>query len=197
MFGTLWHFWKFYASPQWRRIFLNLQIPACAGLATFLASRPYSLERALSESVISQMVSYNFMAFGFTIAALTIVFAIPGTRFQHYMFERAEKHPEKGRGPWEDALFIMAWNGLVHFVGLISAAFTLANCFDATSGDAKPIFAFDGHPNVELFGLFLFVQMYAVCQFLMTLLSSYFFCASYVRDSRREWKDKQDRKKQV
>ena len=193
MFGTLWHFWKIYASPQWRRIFLNLQIPACAAIAAAIASRPYSAERALSESVVAQMVNYNFMAFGFTVAALTIVFAIPGSRFQDYMFERAEKHPERGQGPWEDALFVMAWNGIVHFLGLIASAFVLANCFEYSSGNPRPIFAFEGFPNAPLFGLFLFGQIYAVCQFLMTLISSYFFCASYVRDSRRAWRTRRNK----
>jgi hypothetical protein len=194
MFGALWHFWRFYASLQWRRVVLNLQIPTCAVIAAAIAWNPYSLERAISESVVSQMVNYNFMAFGFTVAALTIVFAIPGTKFQDYMFERAEKFPERGQGPWEDALFIMVWNGVVHFIGLGTAVFTLANCFDSSSGEAEAIFAFSGHPNAEIFGLFLFFQLYAACQFLMTLLSSYFFCASYVRDSRRAWKEKRDKR---
>lgn len=190
MFGTLWHFFKFYAAPEWRRVVLNLQIPVCAVLAWLVARHPYSLERSMSESVVAQMVNYNFMAFGFTIAALTIVFAIPGTRFQDYMFERAEKNPDKGRGPWEDALFIMAWNGVVHFIGLVSAVFVLANCFQNIDGNNAPVFLFSGDANVAAFSLFLFVQLYAVCQFLMTMLSSYFFCASYVRDSRRTWRAK-------
>jgi hypothetical protein len=187
MLGTIWHFLRVYASPQWRRIVLDLQIPLCACLAWLISSRPYSLERAMSESVVGQMVNYNFMAFGFTVAALTIVFAIPGTGFQNYMFERAEENPEKGQGPWEDALFIMAWNGLIHFIGLASSIFVLANCFKQVSGDSQPVFSFIGQPNATIFGVFLFFQIYAACQFLMTLFSSYFFCASYVRSSRKAW----------
>lgn len=190
MFGTVWHFLKHYAAPRWRRIVLNLQMLTCAVMAWLVASRPYSLERALSENVIGQMVNYNFMAFGFTIAALTVVFAVPNARFQDYMFERAAKNPEKGEGPWEDALFIMAWNGVVHFIGLGSAVFVLANCFKENAGDTLPVFSFEGFPNAPIFALFLFVQAYAACQFLMTLLSSYFFCASYLRDAKKAWAKK-------
>jgi len=192
MFGTVWHFLRQYVAPQWGRILLNLQMPVCIAIAWLIASQPYALERVMSESVVAQMVNYNFMAFGFTIAALTITFAVPTTRFQEYMFERAARNPEKGQGPWEDALFIMAWNGFVHFVGLATAVFALANCFNSSSGDVKSVFAFDGSPNTLIFGVFIALQLYAVSQFLMTLLSSYFFCASYVRHSRRAWEKRRN-----
>lgn len=186
MIDTLYHYGKKYVAPQWKRLVLDWQWPIALAITAALSWNHSRLRIPITYEVIYQFVSYNFMAFGFTIAALTIVFVVPSDRFTDFMFRASERSPRRGQGPWEDALFLMSWNGLVHFLSLVCSICVLAFCFDY-SGDKYPlIYSLDPINNRIVFGGYVFIQIYTIFQFLMTLLSVYFFCASYVRKLRQD-----------
>lgn len=187
MFGAITHFFRNYVSPSRGRLLFNLQMPCAVFVGLLLAFRESSLSKIIDFDVISVIVNYNFMSFGFTIAALSIVFAIPNSSFQDYMFRRSREHPERGQGPWEDALFIMAWNGFVHFVCLVLSLVILLFSFEMVDGERLAIYSFSNCINKLIYSIFIISQTYTIIQFLMTMLSVYFFCSLYVRAARREW----------
>lgn len=176
--------------PEWRRVIISSQPLFTMILAICFVVPGQFYTSLIRYEVVYQLVSYNFMAFGFTIAALAIIFAIPSRRFINLMFEASARNPERGAGPWEDALFIMAWNGIVHFSALIASLSAMAFSFDFNKDHSPFIWDALGLGTKLTYFLMIWLQLYALVQFLMTLLSIFFFCSSYIRDSRREWVEK-------
>jgi hypothetical protein len=186
MIESLYHYIRKYVSPQARRILFDTQPLISILLGTLLYFHRDLLERVTAYEVFYQLVSYNFMAFGFTIAALTIVFAVPNQRFVDFMFDASEHFPHRGVGPWEDALFVMSWNGVVHFLSLASSLLGMALSFDFSKDHSPKIFLLPDNTNAFVYSVFIALQSYALMQFLVTLLSVYFFCISYIRHLRTE-----------
>ena len=144
--------------------------------------------------IVTQLINYDFIAFGFTVAAMAIVFAVPNGRYIDMMFKAAKLHPEKGSGPWEDALFIMTWNGAVHFFALIGTLIAIACSFNLSEEHYPFIWDASKTTTKVTYGFLIAVQIYALLQFFMTLLSIYFFCMRYVASVKLEWTKAQDNK---
>lgn len=188
MIGTVYHYFKKYVRPERRRVLMSIQPWLAIFLALVIVIHPGISERFLAFEAIQILVNYNFMAFGFTIAALTIVFAVPNSKFIEFMFEASERRPDLGAGPWEDALFVMSWNGFAHFIALIASLLTLAISYNFKVDHAPLVYDVSVISSKSIYGLFWAVQIYALMQFLETLLSTYLFCSTYIRSLRAEWK---------
>jgi TRAP-type C4-dicarboxylate transport system permease small subunit len=169
-----------YVRPNLRKIVLSPQVLVSMGVALLIVAHPTALSGYLTTDITGVLVNYNFMVFGFTIAALAIVFAVPTQRFVSFLIESERRLPDSITGPWESALFIMSWNGFVHFCALVATITTLILCFDYTEPTKQ--FAYDatGLGTKAVFWAASALQIYALLQFLASLLSVYFFCAVFI-----------------
>lgn len=188
MIETIFRYIQKYVSPRNRRIFGNWQPWLCALAGFDLAISPSFAHNVIRFELVNQLVVYDFTSFGFTIAAMTIVFAVPNRDFMEFMFEVGEKKPEYGEGPWEDALFIMSWNGFVHFLALVWSFLLLMFAFDYKSDHDPAALNFNHPAIIAMVFLFATIQIYAIVQFIVTMLSIYFFCAAYIRALKNGWR---------
>lgn len=169
-----------YVRPQAAAILrsAHLWVAVLIGLTVVTHGRAY--RGFIAPDITEVFVNYNFMVFGFTIAALTIVFAVPTQKFVNFLAQSGKVIPQNVTGPWEKALFIMSWNGFVHFCALTASLCVLI--FSFTEGDTdKSIFWDVSDPLTGgVYFLYVTLQVYALLQFLASLLSVYFFCAVFI-----------------
>ncbi|HVW55564.1 MAG TPA: hypothetical protein VHC00_07780 [Rhizobiaceae bacterium] len=144
-------------------------LSVCLALALVTDHLPFA--SALNfENISTAFVTYNTVVFGFTATAIALAIAIPNSTFIKFLSARKEI-----KTPYEDFLFILAWNGFVHFVSF----FVL-----------MPILFFGKewwHNEVGNYGvkvyLFVFfsIQLYCCFQFLVTTLSIFELADLYAK----------------
>lgn len=143
-----------------------------------------SFDGYLSVDVFSALANYNFMVFGFTIAAMAIVFAVPSSRFISFLVEAGRARPDTITKPWEKALFILAWSGVIHFFALLISMATLSVCFNYSEIIKPTYYDIDADGTKLTFWFVAGFQIYAMLQFLAALLTVFFFCALFIKTTR-------------
>lgn len=173
-----------YVRPHARAILKSphLWVAVFCGLVIVTHGRAY--RGFIAPDVMEVFVNYNFMVFGFTVAALTIVFAVPTQKFVAFLSEAGSTIPDKVTGPWEKALFIMSWNGFVHFCALVASLSVLIFSFLEGENAKKLAYDLSDPVTAGVFFVFVSLQIYALLQFLASLLSVYFFCAVFIEHAK-------------
>lgn len=162
-------------------IFRNSQCVIALILACVVVSLSRLEANFFSYSTISLLISYNFMALGFTITGLAVVFALPNQTYIRFLAEAEESRASSGIkrvSAWQRILFILSWNGFCHFVALIVMLGVLLGSFSKQELVVAPTWA----PNLLIAlanGVVVTIQGYALLQFLSTLLSAFLFCNTY------------------
>jgi hypothetical protein len=169
-----------YVRPHSVAILKSPHLWLSALIALTVVSHGRAYRGFIAPEITEVFVNYNFMVFGFTIAALTIVFAVPTQKFVNFLSESGKSIPDNVTGPWEKALFIMSWNGVVHFVALICSLSILIFAFTESGPDKSLSWDMSEIATSAVFFGYVLVQTYALFQFLASLLSVYFFCAVFI-----------------
>lgn len=121
---------------------------------------------------LTVVLAYAAVAFGFCLAGLTVALTLPSESFAK---ELATKEPsekmvkESGRMPnaYSDLLFVFSWTAVAHWAVIVFGLVELVAC---GYGGALVETPYDLPARIRL-GLLTFLVLYAVFQFLITLIT--------------------------
>ncbi|HEY6730104.1 MAG TPA: hypothetical protein VI039_03670 [Solirubrobacterales bacterium] len=122
--------------------------------------------------VVTVALAYAAVAFGFCLAGLTVALTLPNDGFVR---ELATKEPSaaqvkrKGRVPnaYSDLIFVFSWTAVAHWVVIVVGLLVLIEAGYGT----RLVFGDFGLDEKIRLGLLSFFLLYAVFQFLITLIT--------------------------
>lgn len=179
MLEVVWTFWSLNIRRNLYRVVATTHPYLSAILSLFISYDCFDLGYKIDVfSVGNSFVTYNTVVFGFTATAIALAIAIPSPTFIKFLSGIRDKTT-----PFRDFLFILVWNGFVH----ISAFFI-----------SLPIILFgkeweliSSSPKLMKFYVFVFlwVQLYACFQFMVTTLAVYELGDLYAKYVAKEKRD--------
>jgi len=122
--------------------------------------------------VLAIVLAYAAIAFGFSVAGLTVALTLPDPLFVHELATVAPKGHKLKRlkrdpNAYSDLLFVYSWTAMWHWIVLVLGFVELA-IYGAGRRVAGPHIDFATH---MLDGLLVFATAYAALQFLVTLIT--------------------------
>ena len=151
------------AARQWQRIFFTTHPYLSGIIAMIIAFDMFDLSITIKLSTLANaFVTYNTVVFGFTATAVALAIAIPNERFVRFLSSGSGKSTA-----FRDFLFVLAWNGVVHFL----AFFCIIPI--SASGDNWMLDPMSATGMRLYFFAACWVQLYACFQFLVTTLGVY------------------------
>lgn len=151
------------AARQWQRIFFTTHPYLSGIIAMIIAFDEFNLSITIKLSTLANaFVTYNTVVFGFTATAVALAIAIPNERFVRFLSSGSGKSTA-----FRDFLFVLAWNGVVHFL----AFFTILPV--SASGDSWVLDPASTNTMRIYFFFACWIQLYACFQFLVTTLGVY------------------------
>lgn len=160
MIETVWTFCRRGVKPNLYRILATTH-PYLSGIIALSLDRNWlGLTKPVKISDVTGLfVTYDTVVFGFTATAIALAIAIPSTKFIEFLSSIRD-----GSTPFRDFLFILAWNGFVHIWAFILLMPPIILGNDWTAGAPN-----EWYTRVYIV-MMLWVQMYAVFQFLVTTI---------------------------
>ncbi|HSE19223.1 MAG TPA: hypothetical protein VLB46_19330 [Pyrinomonadaceae bacterium] len=108
------------------------------------------------------LLTYAAIALGFSLAGLTLVLTLPNTSFVTLLYQT--KPQRKKHDSYSDLIFVFSWTAIVHwlivFVSIVLVLFV---------NPQQP--AFELEKNRLCSGVTTGLAIYALCQFLVTLIT--------------------------
>jgi hypothetical protein len=165
--------------PRWFSIVSGSELWVAAGLSALfgLGVNKTGIGQAKVGDVTTAVLAYAAVAFGFSVAGLTIALTLPDASFAEEL-ATVRKVARRGRlssvlerfqprdaDAYSDLLFIFSWTALAHWVAVIASFAVLI----AWGFDQHLVSAGSGHRAVA--SLLAFCALYAVLLFLLTLLT--------------------------
>lgn len=161
MIETVWNFGKRNCRRNASRILATTHPYLSAIIALVLVSGRFGIHPIEVGALTTAFTTYNTVVFGFTATAIALAIAIPNPTFIRFL----SKQSSDGGTPFRDFLFILAWNGVVHISAFIVILPSIIFGIEEFHPSEKI-----GVETVYLFAL-LWMQFYAVFQFLVTTIS--------------------------
>lgn len=154
------------AAPRWRSILLTSSPFAAAAIAV-TASKILMVKGdcLVAHVFLNAALTYSSIAFGFSVAAITVCLALGDTRFiTHMVTTSAKGH---AHDTYSDLIFVFTWTAFVHILLVTSCVVGLF-----TFGSTDPLF----HVSTEWYetgatGFVVALLCYCVMQFLITVLT--------------------------
>lgn len=173
MFTTLWRYFYKEAWPRRSEILRGGEFWVALGLGvlTGVLAPKLASDTKLGDA-LTVVLAYAAIAFGFSVAGLTVALTLPDTAFVHHLATaepKGEKLRELRRKPnaYGDLLFVYSWTAMLHWLVIaLSFGLLLSFGFDHRLG-GKGI----GTLTREMDGLLVFLLAYAAIQFLITLVT--------------------------
>ncbi len=186
MIGAIWRFFRDEVAPRWSSILWKseLWIAALLGIAAGLFGDGIPLGHAKVGDVISSVLTYSSIAFGFCLSGLTIVLAMPDGEFVRRL--ATSRLPNQERDAYSDLLFVFSWTAVAHWIDVAGAIVLLVFCgfdeliFPPCKVSSKFFcllgfhFTISGCAGAErriTVAIATFSIAYAVFQFLITLIT--------------------------
>lgn len=154
--------------PRAGRVLLTFEsiLAAVAGVAAGLRGDHMAMGRIDASTAATVLMTYATMAFGFSLAGLTIALTLPDKEFATTL---ANDRPrgETDADSYSDLLFVFSWTAAAHWLLVVSSILLLV-MFDpknavlpSDAGTARRLFV----------GVTGGLVIYGVCQFLITLIT--------------------------
>lgn len=154
-------------APRWKEIVFS-STPWLASAVGFVVSKHLinSADSISAHNFANASLTYSSIAFGFCVTAVTMCLAISDGVFVRKLVARKRKESCK-HGAFSDLIFIFTWTAFMH---IVLVATSLIALFRYKSTD--PLF----HPACRWWetgaaGAFVALQVYALMQFLTTVLT--------------------------
>jgi hypothetical protein len=173
MFRTLWRYVSREAWPRRVEILTGgeLWFSAAAGIIVGLFAPHFASDTKLGDA-LTIVLAYAAIAFGFSVAGLTVALTLPDAEFVR---DLATREPEGAKlrslprkpNAYSDLLFVYSWTAILHWLVIVTSFVLIIGFgFDhrlGGSGISDLTRATDG--------LLVFVLSYAVVQFLITVVT--------------------------
>jgi hypothetical protein len=179
--------------PRWFSVITGSEflIAAVVGVLFGLFVSSHGIGAARVGDVVTALLAYAAVAFGFSLAGLTIALTLPDENFAQELATVQKRDPKTKRqrfkrrlepetDAYSDLLFIFSWTAAAHW-------FTVVGSFGLLTA-----YGFDRHlvPAHSTVGqrvaasLLAFITAYAICLFLVTLLTLSQVGGVYIRQLR-------------
>jgi hypothetical protein len=135
-------------------------------LAAFFGDRTGANNAKLTDLLIA-VLTYASVAFGFCLAGLTVTLTLPSADFTKHLANLRKAKQPPTRNAYSDLLFVFSWTAVAHWLVVTGALVMLAT----RNGDAHVLPAGASCGLRTLTGVFLGVLVYALIQFLITLVT--------------------------
>lgn len=135
------------------------------GVAMSLWGHRLGLANAKIIDVTTALLTYAAIAFGFCLSGLTLALVLPDLDFARLL---AKSHVEAtAPSSYSNLMFVFSWAALIHWVDLVAAVTLFAYC----GSDAKVLPINASHIHHIGIGIFTFLSIYAICRFLVALIT--------------------------
>lgn len=161
--------------PRWRKIVTSSQLIASATIAVvsgvwgpIIGGGPLELG-----DVALSLLAYGAVSFGFSVASLTLVLAIPHARFSAWLATTGSKND---RSRYQDLLFVFSWTAVAHWLLIVIVLALLA-----VNGTDAPLVPVGSSTRLRVsVALLSFSTSHGVFQFLVALITLAQFGRVYV-----------------
>ncbi|MFA6029837.1 MAG: hypothetical protein WC969_08290 [Elusimicrobiota bacterium] len=172
MLKSLWQYFKIDVWRHIRSIIFSVEIlvSILGGIGVRCASHLGLLDLAKLDAMISALLTYATISFGFCVAAISIVINIPNPRFARKLANSKLKAKKADLNAYSDLLFIFSWTAMWHWLLIVLVLIVQL---------WKPA-AWKGWHFLVLG----FITIYALCLFLIMLLAITQFGSAYIQDIR-------------
>lgn len=177
MIGSALDYWRREVRPRRRRILWgsHFLIAAVLGIVFSLFGPSLHTGRITYGDVAGALLAYGAISFGFAVAALSLVLAIPHDRFSKWLAASHES-PRSARSSYDDLIFVFSWTAALHWMLVVTILMTVF-----AHGSSRQVFpALDDVGDRLSSGGLLFITVYGVCQFLIALITLAQFGKLYV-----------------
>jgi hypothetical protein len=122
--------------------------------------------------ILTVVLAYAAVAFGFCLAGLTVALTLPDEKFVHKLAtmepsERQVIKKSRAVNAYSDLLFVFSWTAVAHWLVISFGLFLLVAC----GAEHKLVAGSYGLNERLTLGVFSFFVVYALCQFLITLIT--------------------------
>jgi hypothetical protein len=171
--------------PRRGRIFLRWQVVLAVATVVVVAffGNDLALRDLATDKLVTAVFAYAALALGACLTGLTVTLTLPDRAFAQFLAE--EDHPELPEGnAYGDLVFVFSWTAVAHWAVIALALVTII-----TVGDADvPTFRPDCSFSAVLVAVLLGLLVYAMAQFLVTILTLSQVAGVYIRWIQRKGK---------
>jgi hypothetical protein len=175
LISALLDFWRSEVFPRLRRTFISTEVAIAATLATIFAAlgADAGVAAANTGDIVLILLAYAGIAFGFSVAGLTLVLTAPDRAFAS---ELAWSDPGREAGiasappkqsSYANLLFIFSWTAIMHWLVVVGALALLL----ALGKDSRFLADASSARHRVGVGVLAFFTVYAVELFLITVIT--------------------------
>jgi len=167
MIKPLWSYGKKEVKPRLRRIVIQPQIILAVAIsgACFLFRVRLSAAQLKLSDVVSMILTYAAIAFGFCITGMALVLTLPSERFLNALQEH--KLDSKGQSSYLDLLFVFSWTAVCHWLLVVAGIIAIL-----VRGTVPVLLnEWDGWGWRFLVSWFFGLCAYSLVQFLLTVIT--------------------------
>lgn len=164
----------------------QLWLAAILGGVVAVCASNWGIADSSVGDVLTVVLAYAAVAFGFCLAGLTVALTLPDERFVHKLATMKPSEQviaKKGRvaNAYSDLLFVFSWTAIAHWLIICFGLILLIAC-----GSSHKLVAgsYDLDERLAL-GVLSFLVVYALCQFLITLITLSQVGNGYVRELKK------------
>jgi hypothetical protein len=115
--------------------------------------------------IVSALLTYAAIAFGFCLSGLTVALTLPSDTFVKYL---ATSIPPKGKfDAYSDLMFVFSWTAMIHWIDVVA----LVGILILAGSDSKVLPANATLVRKVVVGGLTFFVVYGVFQFMLTLVT--------------------------
>jgi hypothetical protein len=178
MIGALHQYGKDEVFPRWKRIALQPQVgfAITVGYLTAKYGSAWPMSSLKMADATTMLLTYAAIAFGFCIAGMALVLTLPGEAFVSLLMKH--KLGRQNQNSYSDLLFVFSWTAIVHWSTVVLSI--AAVCIRRT--DRTVLNQWDGTGWKVLVGSLVALAIYALIQFLMTVITLSEVGRLYIRE---------------
>jgi hypothetical protein len=150
----------------------QLWIAVILGGSVAVFASDWGIANSTVGDILTVVLAYAAVAFGFCLAGLTVALTLPDEKFVYRLatMEPSEHQMANKRrvaNAYSDLLFVFSWTAIAHWLVICFGVFILVAC-----GSEHKLVAGSYGPNERLLlGILSFLVVYALSQFLITLIT--------------------------
>jgi hypothetical protein len=153
--------------PRLRRIVLQPQVALAVaiGAACIFFGDQFPAYQLKSSDVVSMVLTYAAIAFGFCITGMVLVLTLPSERFLKAL--QQHKLDSNGQNSYLDLLFVFSWTAVCHWLLVVSGIAAIL----IRGTEPSLLNKWDGYGWRCFVSLFFALCAYSLIQFLLTVIT--------------------------
>jgi hypothetical protein len=178
MIGAIRQYAREEALPRRARILGQPQVVGAIvlGLLTSMYGAKWPLAGLKMSETTTMLLTYAAVAFGFCVAGMALVLTLPNESFVSLLMKH--KLGRNEQSSYSDLLFVFSWTAIIHWTTVVLSI--VAVCI--RGGDRTVLNTWDGLGWKVMIGSLAGLSLYALTQFLMTVITLSQVGRLYIRE---------------